>query len=442
MIKKLCIILFLLPNIKLFAQTVKTDVLVIGGTPSGVAAAIQCARSKVKTVLVPKRVKLENSVDATRMLTINADGNIPSGIWGEFQEHINDLYKNRGGRDTTIGVLLKFEKVTAETVLKKMTDTVKNLTVYLNSTFTSIKKDGDRWEVKVLLDGKKTIVKASVIIDATETGEVAEKAGAKFREKFIPYEETLESKLYRTAIATKAGGPGLAKNIHQAYWFVPVEAVLAGGVDNLLVTDKILPVNASNDDLQMQLELGQGAGTVAAYCAFFKTTTKHLNIRAIQGELLDFKGYLLPFVDVGNSDRNWRAIQQVCATGLLGGILHINIIDKTESGFIFMPDAPVTTAEIKPVLTEIYTRAFLWFNKEKPGEKFTIENTLSLISDYTLTEPLVLKSSVQKSWKTQYKFKADFDLKRPITRREFAVLANKYLNPFGRTVDLNGRLVN
>jgi hypothetical protein len=67
---------------------------------------------------------------------------------------------------------------------------------------------------------------------------------------------------------------------------------------------------------------------------------------------------------------------------------------------------------------------------------------LSLISDYTLTDPAILKSSIQRAWKTQYKFKLDFDMNRQINRREFAVLANKYLNPFSRTVDLDGKLVN
>ncbi len=91
---------------------------------------------------------------------------------------------------------------------------------------------------------------------------------------------------------------------------------------------------------------------------------------------------------------------------------------------------------------EIYTRAFLWFSKENTGEKFTIANTLSLISDYTLTDPLLLKSSMAKAWKSQYEFKSDFDLNRPVTRREFAILINRFLNPFARTVDLTGRLVN
>jgi hypothetical protein len=187
------------------------------------------------------------------------------------------------------------------------------------------------------------------------------------------------------------------------------------------------------------MTLGQGVGATAAFCAFFKTTTKHLHVRMIQGEILDYKGYLVPITDVAQKDPHWRAVQQVCATGLLKGIQKANG-DKVE--IHFEPDDAVSTEEIKPFLLELYTRAFLWFNKEKPGDKFTVGNLLSLISDYTLTDPKNLQLHMQKAWAPQFKLAGTFDLNRPVTRMEFAVLTNKYLNPFAKTVDLSGRVVN
>jgi hypothetical protein len=220
---------------------------------------------------------------------------------------------------------------------------------------------------------------------------------------------------------------------------IPIASVIVKGQDNLLITERLLPVNNDIQYLPIRLTLGQGTGTIAAYCAFFKTTTKNLNVRTIQGELLDFKGYLLPFADITPRNRDWRAIQQIGATGLLRGVQKEN--GKTGDLF-FIPDSTVLTSEIKPVLDEIYSRAFLWFNREKPGEKFTVGNLLSLISEMTLTDPQTLKITLQKAWKTQYKFTLNFDLNRPATRREFAVLTNKFINPFARKVDLAGRLVN
>jgi len=142
---------------------------------------------------------------------------------------------------------------------------------------------------------------------------------------------------------------------------------------------------------------------------------------------------------VPQKDIHWRAVQQICATGLLKGVQKTNG-DKIE--IHFEPDDVVSTEEIKPFLLELYTRAFLWFNKEKPGDKFTVGNLLSLISDYTLTDPKTLQLHLQKAWVTQFKLAGTFDLNRPVTRMEFAVLTNKYLNPFAKTVDLSGRVIN
>jgi hypothetical protein len=433
MIKKTLLLLLFCWCGNLLAQSNKTDVLVIGNGAAAVSAAVQCARSKVKTVLAAQSIGLAFKGGE---ISISENRNIPSGLWGEFWKHLRDLNKV-AGRDTAYNAALAFEKNSAESILQKMMDTVKNLTVDLKTSFVAIKKDGDHWQVHFLRDGKDIEIKARVVVDATENGAVAEKAGAKFsvlgERRLFSYQTTL----YRTAVAAGPEWPGRkpATDAANRCWSIPIDALLTQGPDNLLVTQGLLPAAEDAEYLPIQIQLGQGAGVVAAYCAFYKTTTKSLKVRVIQGELLDFKGYLVPFTDIRQNDRDWRAIQQVGATGLLKG-------ENKAGSFVFEPDAPVSTGEVEPILKEIYTRAFLWFDREKPGEKFTVGNTVSFISDYTLTDPSILRAAIQKAWKTQFKFKSDFDLNRPITRREFAVLANKYLNPFARTVDLSGRLVN
>jgi len=433
MIKKLLVLLLITNTSVLYAQTIKTDVLVIGNGASAVAASVQCARSKVKTIWAFEAIKLISNGNASETYTVNNNANIPSGLWGEFSKKIREAYGKKPGYDTTQYAALKFEADTAETVLKRLTDTLKNLSFYEQSTFNSIKKDDDRWTVTIKQSEKTITIKTRVIIDATDSGTVATKAGARFETAF----KSSSFNAYRTAIATgNASDKDYSTGSYPPYpfWSIPMNAVLLKDFSNLLVIAKALPTN-NIQYLPIQMELGQGVGTIAAYCAFFKTTTQTLKVRVIQGELLDFKGYILPFTDIDPKDANWRAIQQVGATGMLKG-------RPDHSTFVFMPDSLVSTVEIQPVLTEIYTRAFLWFNKAKPGKIFTIGNTLSLISDYTLTDPELLNKTIQKAWKTQYKFNTDFNLNSPITRREFAVLANRYLNPFARTIDLSGRLVN
>lgn len=605
MVKKLLVLLLVLNCSFSFAETIRTDVLVIGGGASGVAAAIQSSRSKLKTVLVEQGPWLGGSMTAGGLSVLDANRNLSSGIWGEFRKKVQDLYKGRLGYDTTYNSVLRFEPFTGAAILKKIADTVKNLTVYLNTPFTTVKKDGTGWEVEIMLNGNATTIKTKVLVDATETADVAAKAGAAFstgveslkdtgetlaqqdaspkilditwiatlkdygrntdhtilkpegydaakyaclkgknirqmlqdgwlpNEKYMinwtecgngypvspddlspehraetykkarlhtlglvyylqtelgfknlglddgyntpdhlpylpyireyrrakgqlrmvlddiykPYDR--ESKLYRTAIAVgdampyqNNNGPKTNYPPFPAY-SVPLGAVVVNDMDNLLVTEKAISVthlvNASTQYPSVQMSIGQGVGTVAAYLAFFKTTTKNLNVRIIQGELLDFKADLLPFTDITLRDPNWRTIQQICATGLLKGIQKAN---GNAAQVLFMPDSTVATADVKPVIEEIYTRGFLWFNKEKAGEKFTVGNLLSLISEMTLTDPQVLRSALQKSWKTQYKFVLNFDEKRPVTRREFAVLVNRYINPFARRVDIAGKLLN
>lgn len=381
MIKKFAALLLFLHFTVAYSQTIKTDVLVIGGTPSGVAAAIQSARSKVKTVLIEQE----------RIFTQNAD-------------------------------------------------TVKNLTIDTNAKFVSIKKDDDRWEIVISANGRTETIKPRVVVDATKNGIVVKAAGLKCPTLDI-VQSASQSKEYRTSIATGNDiGIRLDTLVTNNYppwpaYIVPIKALIVKGADNLFFIGDLLP---GVHDLADQLALGQGAGVTAAYCAFFKTTTTNLKPRIIQGELLDFKGYILPLADVGN-DPYRRAIQQVCATGLLKG--RSKIIDGRDQ-FVFMPDSVVTTAEVKPVLLEIYTRAFLWFNMAKPGKEFTVGNLLSFISELTLTDPDNMQKAMAKDWKAKYKFTAGFDLNKPITRREFAILANQYLNPFGRAIDLDGRVVN
>jgi hypothetical protein len=607
MFKKLLLVLLCLSFSYTYADTIRTDVVVIGGSASGIAAALQCARSKVKTILVEPGPWLGGEMTSGAMCVMEGNRNLPSGIFGEFRKKVREFYSKSPGFDTTANAPLRFEPYTGAAILKKMADTVKLLTLKMNTPWTTIKKTGTGWDVTITEKGKTNIIRAQVLIDATGTGDAAAKAGAQFvtgfdsrqdtgeqlaPEKAIPviqditwcavvkdfgpsanqtierpagydpatydclkgkdllkmvkggrlyndkymikwsecansYKATPElldpqqreqyykeirqrvlgliyylqttgglknfgltdefgtpdklpsipymreyrrakgevrmilndiitpynrsSKLYRTSIAVVDASPGQhfvdKRGPQTAYpampgYSIPLGIVVVKGFDNLLVTEKAMStshlVNASSFYPSGQMVIGQGAGTVAAFCAFYKTTTKRLNIRSIQGELLDHKAWLMPFVDVPQTDPNWRGIQQVGATGVLQGIQQVN--GKT-AVVLFKPDTVVSTAEIRPVMDETYSKWFLWYNREKPGELFKLGNLISFISEINLTEPKVLQKVMEKDW-AKYKFKQAYDVNRPVTRYEFAVLTNKYLNPFARTVDLSGRLVN
>ena len=92
MAKKL-LLLFLLINITgAYAETIRTDVLVVGGSASGVAVAIQSSRSKVKTMLVEPGPWLGGEMTAGGMSLLEGNRTLPSGIWGEFRKRVRDFY--------------------------------------------------------------------------------------------------------------------------------------------------------------------------------------------------------------------------------------------------------------------------------------------------------------------------------------------------------------
>jgi len=607
MAKKLLLLLLLINFTGAYAETIRTDVLVVGGGASGVAAAIQSSRSKIKTMLVEPGPWLGGEMTAGGMSLLEGNRTLPSGIWGEFRKRVRDFYKGTPGFDTAYNAQLRFEPRTGAAILKRMCDTVKNLTVHLNTPFTGVKKDGDVWELSVMLNGKPTTIRAKVLVDATPTADIAAQAGAQFDigfdsrqetgellapEKAVPIIEDITwvaiakqyakntiylmpkpkgydpslyaclkgqdiqkmlnsgklpndkymikweecantfgatpsdlspehreayyksvrlrtlgliyylqnelgfknigiddqafntpdhlayipyireyrrakgvvrmslneiykpyaNTLYRTSIGVGDAGfgkhysdPAAPKTNYPPLpaYSVPMGAVVSRDITNLLITEKAMSTthltNASTFYPSVQMTIGQGVGATAAFCVFFKKTTKSLDVRTIQVEIMDYKGILYPYVDIPTTDKYFRSVQQVTATGLIKAV-------HEQKGramqVLFKSDSTISTADIKPVLLEIYTRAFIWFSKNKPADTFTIGDMLSFISDQTLTEPKTLELTLKKQWKEVYGFNKDFDMARPVTRYEFAVLMNKYINPFKTHVDLTGRVVN
>ncbi|RYE10037.1 MAG: FAD-dependent oxidoreductase, partial [Sphingobacteriales bacterium] len=180
MIKKLFLLYIFLQSFACYAETIKTDVLVIGGGASGVSAAIQSSRSKLKTVLVEQGPWLGGSMTSGGICVLDANRNFKTGIWAEFRRHITNFYRNTPGFDTASKAVLRFEPYTGAAILKKITDTVKNLSVKLNTPVISIKKDGIGWEVNITINKQTVTIIAKVVIDATETADIATMAGAKF----------------------------------------------------------------------------------------------------------------------------------------------------------------------------------------------------------------------------------------------------------------------
>ncbi|WP_207533689.1 FAD-dependent oxidoreductase [Desertivirga arenae] len=388
--------LFCLLSLSTFGQ--KAGVVVFGATPAGLAAAIQSAHSGVKTVLID-----QNGMD--QVVLTASDKAYRIGVYADFLKRVDSLQKGKNLSNENL-----LPAYTA-TVFKGWTDTIKNLSVIRKGLVKKIEKDGKNWEIELI---DKREIKADLVIDATKSNTIAKLA----KVNAAPIRTTTgiyPDKIYRTSVAISE-----AKGYYPAG--VPVTSLFAQNADNFLIISESLNPN---------LLIGQGAGTAAAYCAFFKVTTKDLDIRKTQGELSTFNSQFLKFDDVRVTDSLAGSIQKIAITGILKGKLKNN-------QFLFLHDSTVTIDEIKQPIREYYSRSQIWFLDHK-AERLTIADVLSLIK-FTGSRGNELDKEVERGWNKTLRLTGKYDPKKLITRREFARLVDLYLKPFERKIDLEGNL--
>lgn len=385
------------------AQTIKTKVIVVGGGAAGTGAAIQSAHSGVETLLIEPGSRLGadiNTIDTTSRLGL--------------EKNLVRVYKKSQNLSVD-----KLHPALLPVVLKGWTDTIRSLKVILNTGIQSIDKQGSGWKIR-LTNGRK--VKAEVIVDASG-GAAAVKAGAEKRTgKFsrsaralISPDALYSSTLYRTAVVTDT-----SDNV------TPLGAFISPDVENLIFAER-------GNTLSGRLTEGQAAGAAAAYCAFFRTTTKKINIRVVQGELLAYGLWLLPFEDIKLDNLHFAAIQHIGASGILKAAVRN---DK----LYFMPENTVSSEEVRPELKAYFMRSQIW----EPGkviDKLNLNDVLNLIkiAGHRGEE---LNREVEKNWNSTLGFSGKYDLKKSVNRLEFAVLLDIYLQPFSVRIGQSGQINN
>lgn len=176
---RLLLVLFCFP-FYLNAQR-QTQVLVIGGGTGGTAAAIQAARSGVKTLLVEPTSMLGGMLTAAGVSCTDGNHLLNSGMWQEFREA---LYLHYGTRNLGSGWVSNtcFEPSVGDSILKAMAAAEPNLEVVYGYCFAGITKKANRVTGAHFTNrsGAKLSVAAAITIDATELGDVLASAGAAF----------------------------------------------------------------------------------------------------------------------------------------------------------------------------------------------------------------------------------------------------------------------
>lgn len=165
-------------------RTVETDVLVIGGGVGGTAAAIQSARMGVKTILVESTTMLGGMLTAAGVSCTDGNDLLPSGMWEEFRQA---LYKHYGVNRLNTGWVsnTNFEPRVGDSIFKSWAAKELNLTVYYGYNFRTVEKRAERVTAAGFISVDKNnrqglYIRAKIIIDATELGDVFAKAGAAY----------------------------------------------------------------------------------------------------------------------------------------------------------------------------------------------------------------------------------------------------------------------
>jgi hypothetical protein len=427
-----CLIVFLLSlySMNSFAQIKKSQVLVYGDSEASWAAAVQSARSGVKTLWLKNKKEVGIHFSENKRIQISGNVGLDAGLWAEF------LQKTRGAAklSDSVSSLAKqsINAQIAQNVFTGLADSLKNLTILVNSGIKNIKKSGKQWRVTLSNNQK---LKLNAIVDGSDDGTILnllkqqDISVSEVKGKLINANNIYETNLFRTGLLVFEGEEGPSE--------IPASLLLNSSPENLFIINQYSWLNKDLkedfNNLSLSIHGGQAIGASAAYCAFFKTTVDKINIRTLQGELLAYHGQLIPFQDIDIQDVHFSEIQRIGAVGVLKGE---TLQNNGAVSFHFNPKQSVSSKEIQPVLLSLYTRSQIWFS-DKDIENLTLSDLLSLIK-FTALKGEELDADVKKGWKQRFHFTGEFEPTETLTRRQLAVLIDYYLKPFNIKVDDQG----
>ncbi|MDG2381268.1 MAG: FAD-dependent oxidoreductase [Pirellulaceae bacterium] len=184
------------------ASTNAYDVLVVGGTPAGVAAAIAAARADKNVIIIEQSPVLGGvlSSGVIRLDDLYVESN--SGVIEEFRQRVSHYHRTKLAEDPLVKAHLHrnpslpwnvaegraWEPHTAARIFAEMVAELKTITTRFNQVAVDVLMTGDRITGVITQDrdnqgklGKKQTYVAKVIIDATYETDLAAFANIPFR---------------------------------------------------------------------------------------------------------------------------------------------------------------------------------------------------------------------------------------------------------------------
>ena len=208
---------------------------------------------------------------------------------------------------------------------------------------------------------------------------------------------------------------------------VPMGSLLPSDVQDLIVAEKSISVsNLMNGATRLQpvvMQIGQASGALAALAVIEGKHVKNIGVRQLQEKLLDDGCYIMPYLDLPEDHRHFRALQRIGATGILKG-------EGRNEGWSnetwFRAYDPLLLEEVD--LDDYYGNVALGSGKI----------TIGLMLDLVRTFGGKLPYGDSSEWWRQLGLD-DYDAGRTVTRLEAAVVIDAAFDPFGMfEVDYEG----
>jgi hypothetical protein len=216
---------------------------------------------------------------------------------------------------------------------------------------------------------------------------------------------------------------------------IPLGSLIPKEVNNLIIAEKSISVsNIVNGTTRLQpcvMQIGQAAGLLAAKSIVENVSPKNISVRKIQESILEEKGYIMPYIDIDQNNPHFKAVQKIGATGLLRGV---GVPSGWANATYFYPNKMVS-------INEFLKTWALKYNSEKQYDRdeMTIMDAVLFTSIMKVENSSKVQKIFEDKWATLGL--TNFDMERPISRIELAVILNEFdaFNKFD--VDIYGFII-
>ncbi len=159
-----------------------TDILIVGGGASGVSAGVQAARMGASVIIVEETSWVGGMLTSAGVSAIDGNNDLPSGMWGEFKDSLVNHYGSAEALQTGWVSYVQFEPSVGNKIFKNIISKEQKIQLLLNTKLETLRYNQKGKWIAQLKDcnGGINVISASIIIDATELGDIAKMTGIKY----------------------------------------------------------------------------------------------------------------------------------------------------------------------------------------------------------------------------------------------------------------------